>query len=107
MVPVDAVCRHRQMSNLDHAVQDLHDILKSYYKVARKRFVDVVCMQAVDFHLIAGPDTPFKVFSPTYVMDLSSEQLQEIAGETSIKQQKRANLKREIKNLEEGQKILI
>lgn len=27
------------MSNADHAIQDLHDILHSYYKVALKRFL--------------------------------------------------------------------
>jgi hypothetical protein len=30
------------MSNDDHMIQDLHDTLKSYYKAARKRFVDAV-----------------------------------------------------------------
>jgi hypothetical protein len=28
------------MNNLQQTVQDIHDILKSYYKVARKRFID-------------------------------------------------------------------
>lgn len=36
----------------DHTVQDIHGILESYYKVARKRFVDNVCMQAVDYYLV-------------------------------------------------------
>jgi hypothetical protein len=42
----------RHMSNIEHAVQDLHDILRSYYKVARKRFVDNICMQAAGYLLI-------------------------------------------------------
>lgn len=32
------------MSNAQHTVQDLHDILQAYYKVALKRFTDNVCM---------------------------------------------------------------
>lgn len=55
------------MSNTERVVQDLHDILYSYYKVARKRFVDSVCMQAADHFLINGPDTPLALFSPKFV----------------------------------------
>ena len=42
------------MSNDDHTIQDLHDTLKPYYKVARKRFVDAVCLQVVDHFLVSG-----------------------------------------------------
>lgn len=34
------------MSNFTHTIQDLHDILQPYYKVARKRFVDNIYRQA-------------------------------------------------------------
>lgn len=30
-----------------HTVRDIHDILKSCYKVARKRCVDNVCMKGI------------------------------------------------------------
>lgn len=92
-----------QASNLDHTVCDLHDILKSYYKVARKRFVDVICMQAADFYLVTGPDTPIKVFSPAFVSELTTET---IAGEDVVNKGKRAELKREIESLENGRKLL-
>lgn len=107
VVAVDTVYKHAQKSNTDHAIHNLYDILKSYYHVARKRFVDVVCMQAADFYLVAGPDTPTKVFSPSFVANLPPKQLQKIAGETSTTLLKRAELKREIRNLEEGRKILV
>lgn len=93
-------------SNLDQTVCDLHDILKSYYKVARKRFVDVVCMQAADYYLVTGPDTPIKVFSPAFVYDLTEGQLENIAGEDAITKRKRAELTREIDSLEKGRKLL-
>ena len=93
-------------SNLEQNVCDLHDILKSYYKVALKRFIDVICMQAADFCLITGPDTPVRVFSPAFVSELTEVQLEAIAGEDAITKRKRIELKREIESLEKGRKLL-
>lgn len=50
MVNVDAIVDSVQMGNLQHTVEDIHAILKSYYKVARKRFIGVVCIQAAPCH---------------------------------------------------------
>lgn len=94
-------------TNLDFVIQDLHDTLYAYYKLARKRFVDVVCMQAADFYLIAGKDTPLKVFTPAFVSSLSKEQLESIAGEDLSTRRKRKELRNEITNLEKGRKVLI
>lgn len=93
-------------SNSEYTVCDLHDILKSYYKVARKRFVDNICMQAGDHFLVTGPDTPIKVFSPSLVSSLTDEQLDTIAGESATTRRKRADLRREIESLEKGKKLL-
>ena len=38
--------------------QDIHDVLHEYYKIARDRFVDVVCQQGVDHCLLPGPRSP-------------------------------------------------
>lgn len=94
-------------SNLQHTVDDLHDILHSYYKVARKRFVDVVCMQSADYHLLTGPDAPITVFSPEFVSELTNEQLEAIAGEDLVSKRKREDLKRKVENLEAGKKIAL
>lgn len=108
VVKLDAVLSSAtNSSNLKHTVDDLHDILKSYYKVARKRFVDVVCMQAADFHLVTGPDAPIKVFSPTFVGGLTPEQLEAIAGEDLVTRRKREELTRKIENLEVGKRIAL
>jgi len=61
------------MSNAQHTVFEVHDILKAYYKVARKRFVDNVCMQSSDYILVTGPKNPLKIFSPQFVGSLSDE----------------------------------
>jgi hypothetical protein len=94
------------MSNAAHVVQDLHDILFSYYKVARKRFVDSVCMQAADHFLVNGPRTPLALFCPTFVSGLDAEQLETIAGEDHGTRRMRLHLKRDIASLEEARKIL-
>lgn len=106
VVRLDGILETPTASNTDHTIRDLHDILKSYYKVARKRFVDVVCMQAVDHHLVTGPAAPVRLFSPSFVSGLNKEQLERIAGEDVSTKRKREELKREIENLTNGKKIL-
>ncbi|KAK8240126.1 dynamin GTPase [Phyllosticta capitalensis] len=96
----------QNLSNQEHLIQDLHDVLKSYYKVARKRIVDTLVMYAVAHHLISGPDTPLRLFSPTFVSDLSAEKLEEIAGEEELLKNRRSQLLKEVANLELGRKIL-
>ncbi len=106
MVNVDSMIQGSTESNTEHTIQDLHDILRSYYKVARKRFVDVLCMQAADYHLVTGPDAPARVFTPAFVSGLAAEQLDQIAGEGMVSKKKREGLMREIGNLQNGKKIL-
>ena len=107
VVKLDTILQTSTASNTDHAIRDIHDILKSYYKVARKRFVDVICMQAVDHYLITGPDAPVKLFSPSFVSTLKEDQLDRIAGEDASTRRKREELRREIENLTNGKKILV
>ena len=95
------------MSNVDHTVRDIHDILDSYYKVARKRFVDNVCMQAADHYLVTGPEAPMKLFSPPWVNDLSDERLEEIVGEGRASKRRRLELQREVEDLEAGKAVLL
>ena len=106
VVTLDAITKSHPMSNADHTIRDIHDILRSYYKVARKRFVDNVCMYATMYALVYGPDTPLKLFSPQFVSRLSDEQLGEVAGEDPRKKKDRARLLKEIKDLEAGRKVL-
>ncbi|KAF2176646.1 hypothetical protein K469DRAFT_812765 [Zopfia rhizophila CBS 207.26] len=107
IVPLNLITKNHPMNNADHTIRDMHDILYAYYKVARKRFVDNVYIHAAGYHLIHGPDTPLKLFSPSCVLELTQGQLQEIAGEDSSLKRKRAQLKKEIQDLEAGRKILM
>lgn len=106
VVRLNDITQDHPMSNVDHVIQDIHDILKSYYEVARKRFVDNICMHAADYHLITGPDTPLKLFSPAFIVSMTPEQIEDIAGEDAILKCKRLTLKKEIQELEAGRKIL-
>jgi len=91
---------------MDHTVLDIHSILRAYYKVARKRFLDTVCMQGTDYHLLSGGDSPLRIFSPMFITSLTNEQHESIAGEDPSSKHLRKTLKLEIKALEDGKKLL-
>lgn len=63
-------------------------------------------MQVADHFLVTGSDTPLTLLSPTFVADMTPEQLEEVAGEEVVVKRRRAQLDKEIKQLEEGRKIL-
>jgi hypothetical protein len=69
------------LSNEDQAVNDIHDILKAYYKVAMERFTDNVVLQVTERHIL-GPAGPVRMLSPDLIGDLQESELTEIAGES-------------------------
>ncbi|KAL2828001.1 P-loop containing nucleoside triphosphate hydrolase protein [Aspergillus cavernicola] len=93
--------------DVDWIVLELHNTLRSYYTVALDRFVDNVCMQAADFFLVTGEESPMSLFSSSFVSNLTDEQLEEIAGEDAGLTRRRAQLKKKIQDLEMGRKILV
>jgi hypothetical protein len=78
----------------------------SYYKVSRKRFVDVICQQVVSHFLLEGNENPLQIFGPDLVMSLDSEQLELIAGEDEESKRQRQVLGRHIESLEAALKVL-
>ena len=98
--------QHENMGNDEYVIQELHDILESYYKVARKRFVDNLRKQAGDHFLISGPNTPLKLFSPDFVANLNKDQMEEAVGEDRQVKSNRARLEKTIKELEEAMEII-
>ncbi|KAJ9136494.1 Interferon-induced GTP-binding protein Mx1 [Pleurostoma richardsiae] len=93
-------------SNPQQVREDLHDILKSYYKIALKRFVDVVCQHVVDHFLLTARDGPLAVFGTELVLELTPGQLESVAGEDVVTRQERQRLEEEIKNLDAAIKVL-
>jgi hypothetical protein len=95
------------VSNEEQTTQDLHDTLEAYYKVARKRFVDAVCLQAVDYFLVSNKDGPLWLLSPHFVGGLSNSDLSKIAGEGDEVAVRRERLEEEIATLKAGEIILV
>ncbi len=106
VVRVQDVVQHHPPSNTEHVIQEIHDILLSYYELARNRFVDNMRMQVTDYFLVAGPDTPLKIFTPAFVTSMNGEQLEDVAGEDTAVRRKRTDLSNYIKLLESAKKIL-
>ncbi|KAI2696871.1 hypothetical protein CBS147332_8834 [Penicillium roqueforti] len=68
------------LSNEQQAVFDIHDILKAYYKVAMKRFMDNVVVQVSERYIV-GEEGPVKKFSPDLVGGFDDDMLTDLAGE--------------------------
>ncbi|TGO17537.1 hypothetical protein BPAE_0419g00010 [Botrytis paeoniae] len=94
------------MGDTEYAVNDIYCVLKAYYEIARRRYVDAVCTQGTDYHLLNGKHSPLRIFSPLFVASLTPEQLEEIAGEDTSSKERRENLKKEMSTLEEGKRLL-
>lgn len=104
MSAIDSISTDR--SNDEQTCLDIHDTLVSYYKVARKRFVDLVCQQVISFFLLEGPCSPLQVFNAEFVMGLTEEALEEIAGEDEETTTRRAELTRSVERLSAALRVL-
>jgi ribosomal protein L20A (L18A) len=100
-VPFDEIKKcAANKSNGQHVCEDLLDSLAAYYKVSRKRFVDVLDQQVVSHLLLNGDGSALQVFGPKMVMSLDCEQLQRIAKEDVESRKRRQLLERDIERLE-------
>jgi hypothetical protein len=106
-IPLQALNKHAvDKENGQQIREDILDTLISYYKVSRKRFVDIVCQQVVHYFLLDSNDSPLTVFSPELVMRLDTDQLELIAGESTESKSRRQVLELEIQSLEAALKVL-
>ncbi|RXG49918.1 hypothetical protein VDGE_00611 [Verticillium dahliae] len=93
-------------SNSQQVYEDIHDILQSYYKVARKRFVDVVCQQSILYYLLDVKDGPLNIFTPELVSELDDKKLNAVAGEDFLARNNRDQLVREVDNYKKAAAVL-
>ncbi|GAB1316632.1 P-loop containing nucleoside triphosphate hydrolase protein [Madurella fahalii] len=93
-------------ANADQVREDIHDILKSYYKVSLKRFVDTICRQVVDYFLLSGAGNPLQIIDPGVITQLSDAQLDRIAGEDGVTRRDRQRLENDIQGLEAAMVVL-
>ena len=107
MVNLDDIAQAAQgKSNVEHLQEEIHDILYAYYRLALDRFIDNVFQLAVDYSLLLGPSSPLKVFTQEWVINLESEQLERIVGETKAAKRRRSKLVKKIEDLSNALKIL-
>lgn len=92
------------LSNEDQAVYDIHDILKAYYKVALKRFMDNVVIAVVERSWL-GPAGFVGKFDGEFVGRLSDEDLASIAAENYSTTNVRAELQEKLRRFEEARRI--
>ncbi|KAF3910516.1 Dynamin [Orbilia brochopaga] len=88
----------------DQACKEATAALKAYYKVTLKTFVDNVCRQVVERHILTDLS---EIFSPVSVMKLSNEKVEHLAAESDEVQQKRQELETLRAQLESGLSVLI
>lgn len=93
-------------SSLEETRLAIHNVLQAYYDLARSRFVDVVCQQGIDYHLLYAKDGPLAVLSDGVVLGMTAEQLELIAGEESDVREERERVSKEIESLTQALKIL-
>jgi hypothetical protein len=107
MVNLDDIAEAAEgKSNVEHLQEEIHDILHAYYSLALDRFIDNVFQLAVDYYLLHGPSSPLKVFTQDWVINLESEQLERIVGETKSAKKRRSKLAKKIEDLSNALKIL-
>ncbi|GAT24032.1 interferon-induced GTP-binding protein Mx2 [Aspergillus luchuensis] len=100
VVDLDAVKKSASdQGNVEHITGEIHDILWSYYQVARERF-------AIEHCLLTGPESPLEVFSQEWVINLGSDELGAIAGESQAIKARRANLKQKMEDLKSALQTL-
>jgi hypothetical protein len=92
--------------NAQQTREDILDVLTSYYKVSRKRFVDNICAQVIGNFLLEGDKSPLKVLCSELVMGLDGDQLEVIAGEDAETKNQRSTLESGIRELEAAMKVL-
>lgn len=89
-----------------YIAEEVHDLLMSYYEVARDRFIDNVYLQAITHCLMSGFESPLRLFSEQWVLELEPEKLEAIAGESFQLREQRDRLTKRIKDLNEAVAIL-
>lgn len=92
--PVEQIC------------EDVHELLRTYYELARSRFVESIYLQVVDHFLLSDEASALRVFGPERVIAMNSQQLESIADEDASTKRTRERLGREISSLEKALVVL-
>ncbi|TLS21268.1 uncharacterized protein PpBr36_10533 [Pyricularia pennisetigena] len=102
---LQSIATHNQ-SNAEHTQEYILDVLKSYYKVAMKRFIDNISLYVVHHDLLYAEDGPLNVFNSNFVYSLDEFQLDQIAGESILVRSEREKLAQDIENFRAALDVL-
>ncbi|KAL8669365.1 MAG: hypothetical protein Q9168_006042 [Polycauliona sp. 1 TL-2023] len=103
---VTALFDQLHMSNAQNLEDDIHDILKSYYELALRAFVEYVNQHVVESYL-TDSDGPVLFFNPAYVSQLSQESIEELGAEDVNIISKRKELQETMERLDRAEKIAL
>ncbi|SCO76713.1 related to RBTMx2 protein [Fusarium oxysporum] len=107
MVNLDDIAKAAEgKSNMEQLQEEIHDIVRAYYQLALDRFIDNIFQLAVDYSLLHGPNSPLRVFTQEWVINLEPEQLERIVGESKFAKKRRLKLAKKIQDLSSALKIL-
>ncbi|KAL8725643.1 MAG: hypothetical protein Q9166_007220 [cf. Caloplaca sp. 2 TL-2023] len=68
------------ISNAQNLEDEIHDTLRSYYKLALQDFIEFVTQQVVESYL-NDPNGPVLFFNPTYISALDRESIEDLGAE--------------------------
>ncbi|KAI9812239.1 MAG: hypothetical protein M1832_000471 [Thelocarpon impressellum] len=103
-INLDTLVGAANLSNEDQAVNDIHDILKAYYKVALKRFTDNVVTQVVE-RCFVGADGPVKILCPEFIGGITEAELAKLAAESYSSSRARTDIRHRSDRLSEALKL--
>lgn len=94
------------VSNAQNLADEIHDVLKAYYEIARDDFIEYVNHLIIEPYLNA-PDGPVLFFSPLYVSGLAPEQLESLAIEQVALVRERTDLLAALVRLQRAEAIAL
>lgn len=97
---------HGRTDSISNTRRSIHDVLHTFYGIARSRFVDVVCQQVIDHFLLHAPDGPLAALSEEVVLHMTPEQLEAISGEDMVSRDRREKLTKDVGNLRKALRVL-
>lgn len=90
-----------------YIAEEVHDLIKSYYEVARDRFIDNIYLQVIAHCLVFGANSPLRLFCEKWVLNLEDKNLAMIGEESFRTREQRRILTKKIENLTEAVALLL
>lgn len=96
---LEALMKRSEPDMNRYACSEALDCMQAYYKVALKRFIDDIAIEAIEFQLISKLSD---ILSPVGVTFLTADKVADIAGESDKSRELRSQLTGQLQVLEQG-----